>query len=288
MRTSLPCTQAPTLRGPSSREVARRCPDRGRPRPRGVPGPSGRAQTGAGQAPSSAAPPRGVARVPRARRERRGGGARAWAARSRAEPSGAAASAPAGPRAAEPGARERAPSAGPARPPEGRARVRVHPPAADPALPRALPPPAARCRRPSTLRPGVSAHPGGAAPACPRGLSPSRRACQARPRSGARYLGRSEMAWPRGARGAQTPQGWRESGPGVWCVPEVLSPHGAGEVVEGRAQTARALRTWGPRQPPSPRGGHGHDTVAGGAERSQTRKCPKFSSEHFAGLNFEM
>lgn len=56
-----------------------------------------------------------------------------------------------------------------------------------------LPPPAARCRRPSTLRPGVSAHSDGAAPACSRGLSPSRRVCQARPRSSARYLGRSEM-----------------------------------------------------------------------------------------------
>ncbi|MEJ1285258.1 hypothetical protein NN561_016249 [Cricetulus griseus] len=93
------------------------------------------------------------------------------------------------------------------------------------------------------------------------------------------------MAWPRSARGAQTPQGWRESGPGVWRVPQILSPRGAGEVVAGRAQTARALRT---RDPHHPCGGHDHDTVAGGAERRQTLKCPKFSSEHFAGLNFEM
>lgn len=154
-----------------------------------------------------------------------------------------------------------------------------------PRAPCALPPPAARCRWPSTLRPGVSAHSDGAAPACPRGLSPSWRACQARPRSCARYLGHFEMAWPRSARGAQTPHGWRESGPGVWCVPEVLSPRGPGEVVAGRAQSARALRTRGPRHPCEV---HVHDTLAGGAEGSQTLKCPKFSSEHFAGLNFEM
>lgn len=90
--------------------------------------------------------------------------------------------------------------------PEGRARVRVHPPAADPALPRALPPPAAPRRWLSTLRPGVSTHPGrGTSSACPRGRRTepfSARSPQAQPRSGARYLGRSEMAWPRSTRGA--------------------------------------------------------------------------------------
>lgn len=116
--------------------------------PVGVPGPSGLAQAGASEAPSSAAPPRGVARVPRARRERRGGGARAWAARSRAEPSGAAASAPAGPRAAEPGSAS-------ARPAQGqRGRPRVAPVSASiprPQTPCSLRPTAPCCAVPLAL-----------------------------------------------------------------------------------------------------------------------------------------
>lgn len=113
-----------------------------------VPQPSDLAQAGASQAPSSAAPPRGVARVPRARRERRGGGARAWAARSRAEQSGTAASAPAGPRAAESGA-------GSARPAQGqRGRPRVAPASASiprPQTPRYPRPTATCCAAPPAL-----------------------------------------------------------------------------------------------------------------------------------------
>lgn len=119
MRAPLPATRVPTLRGPGGKEVRAGAAIVGVFVPAGFPGPSDLAQAGASQAPSSAAPPRGVARVPRARRERRGGGARAWAARSRAEQSGTAASAPAGPRAAEPGAA----SARPAQGQRGRPRV---------------------------------------------------------------------------------------------------------------------------------------------------------------------
>lgn len=174
--------------------MARSSPDPGCLRSRGVPGPSGLALAGAREAPSSAAPPRGVAGIPRARRERRGGGARAWAARSRAEPSGAEQPRPPPPGCALPSwdprvrAQRRASAAA-----RGSRPCPRPSPGRRPCAPCTLPPPAARCHGPSTLRPGVSAHSDGAAPACPRGLSPSRRVCQAQPRSSARYLGRSEM-----------------------------------------------------------------------------------------------
>lgn len=63
------------------------------------------------------------------------------------------------------------------------------------------------------------------------------------------------------------------SGPGVWRVPEVLSPRGPGEVVAGRAQSARALRTRGPRHPC---GGHVHDTVASGARGARRASAQSF------------
>lgn len=93
-----------------------------------------------------------------------------------------------------------------------RPRPRPRPfPGRGPRAPRALRPPAARRRWPSTLRPGDQRAPRQSSPAaCPRGLSPSRHARQAPPRSGVRYLGRSEMAWPSSTRGAQTQGGWRK------------------------------------------------------------------------------
>lgn len=97
------------------------------------------------------------------------------------------------------------------------------------------------------------------------------------------------MAWPRSTRGAQTQRGWGEPGWGLGGESNAF-PKSCPDVELGRWWRAElrypgTLWMWDPRHP---RGGHVHYTMVGGAERSQPRKCPKFSSERLTGLNFEM